>query len=139
MTVLVDSCVIIDIITQDPCFSTWSEWALSQAVQSNQRIVINQIIYAEIASGFASSPSLQNFLKNLGISLENIPWTAAELAGKAYKTYRQNKGARTTTLPDFYIGAHAQVRHYTVLTRNPGEMRTYFTDIKLMTPETHPL
>lgn len=69
---------------------------------------------------------------------EDLPWDAAFLAGWAFVEYRRRGGIRAAPLPDFYIGAHAQARNYRLLTRDPGRYRSYFPDIEIVAPDTHP-
>lgn len=130
---LVDSSVLLDIVTEDPTWYEWSAGAL--AAQADVAILaINPIIYAEISAGFARIEDLEARLPADEVRRDPIPWEAAFLAGKAFVAYRRRGGAKTATPPDFYVGAHAAVRGMTVLTRDPGRLRTYFPTLVLIAP-----
>jgi predicted nucleic acid-binding protein len=131
--VLVDSNVIIDVASGGSPWSGWSESALREAFDRG-RVTINPIIYAELAAGFASREELDRFLGQAAYERENLPWEAAFEAGRAYLAYRRRGGAKTAPLPDFYIGAHALVRGYSLLTRDARRYRTYFPGLELVCP-----
>ena len=132
--VLVDSNVLLDILTVDPMWSEWSSSALSQAADRS-RIVINSIIYAEVSVGFQRIEELEEALPPDWIEREALPYEAAFLAGKAFLSYRKRGGQKRSPLPDFLIGAHASVRRYRLLTRDAKRYRTYFPRVELITPE----
>lgn len=69
---------------------------------------------------------------------EDIPWSSAFLAGRAFLKYRRAGGVRSATLPDFFIVAHAQNNGYAVMTRDAGRYRTYFPQVELIAPEANP-
>ncbi|WP_299820531.1 type II toxin-antitoxin system VapC family toxin [uncultured Jannaschia sp.] len=130
---LVDANVLIDVATDDPHWSDWSSAALAQAGQGG-RLVLNSIIYAEISIAFDQIEDLDALLPEAIFHREDLPWEAAFLAGKAFRNYRRRGGARSLPLPDFYIGAHAAVRGYRLLTRDAARFRTYFPTLDLTTP-----
>ncbi|MFC3058372.1 type II toxin-antitoxin system VapC family toxin [Paenirhodobacter populi] len=131
--VLVDANILIDIATDDPNWGTWSAEALARAGRG-QQLVINPLIYAEVSAAFARIEDLDQLLPPSVFQREDLPWEAGFLAGKAYLGYRRRGGARTSPLPDFYIGAHAAVRDYTLLTRDIARYATYFPTVQLITP-----
>lgn len=131
-TVLVDANVLLDILVPDPAWEEWSSTALAEAAESSL-LAINPIIFAEVSVGFDRIEDLDAALSEEFVR-EALPWDAAFLAGKAFLAYRRQKGARLTPLPDFYIGAHAAVREYTLLTRDAKRYRTYFPTLPLITP-----
>lgn len=96
---------------------------------------MNQVVYAEIAVGFASAERLERTLQGVGLKRLGLPWAAAWRVAEAFRRYRAEGGPRTTPLPDFFIGAHAAVAGLTLLTRDPGRMRTYFPEVALLAPE----
>ncbi len=63
-----------------------------------------------------------------------VPYEAAFLAGKSFLRYRQGGGAKRSSLPDFYIGAHAAVAGYRLLTRDATLYRTYLPKLELIAP-----
>jgi len=132
--VLVDSNVILDIITEDKRWYAWSSEALARFA-TEHLLAINPIIYAEISVGFKRIEELESILPSGYFSKLDLPWEAAFLAGKCFLKYRQNKGKRRSPLPDFYIGAHAAVLKIPLLTRDRGRYETYFPTVKLFSPE----
>lgn len=131
--ILVDTSVIVDVMSQDAEWRDWSEKALKGAAAMGST-VINQIIYAELAARFEREVELDNLLNDAGIGRDRLPWSAAFLAGQAHQIYRRRGGDRRATLPDFFIGAHAAVRQYRLLTRDPRRQRTYFPTLNLICP-----
>lgn len=130
--VLVDSNVILDIFTQDPDWFDWSSAALEHAVDSV--VVINPIIYAEVSVHFSTIEELDFKLPQDVFRRDQLPWSAAFLAGKAYRIYRRNSGVKRSPTPDFYIGAHAAVAGLRLLTRDPTLYRSHFPTVKLLSP-----
>lgn len=131
--VLVDSNVIIDIAEADP---TWREWSATKLAElaDNTVLVINPIIYAEISVGYRSPEELEVVIGIDVFRREPLPWDAAFLAGRCFQIYRRRGGARRSPLPDFFIGAHAAVQGYRLLTRDAGRYRTYFPTVQLIAP-----
>lgn len=131
--VLVDSNVILDVVTEDAEWLDWSADALERCAESG-RLVINPIVYAEVAIGFTAIEELDDALPREYFTREGLPWEAAFLAGRAFLRYRRRGGARVHPLPDFYIGAHAAIAGYTLLTRDARRYRTYFPKLRLIAP-----
>jgi hypothetical protein len=102
---------------------------------SEGQLVINAVIYAEISYRYSSKELLDRELPEDAFMRENVPWTAAFLAGKVYLEYRRRGGQRRSPLPDFFIGAHAAVAGLRLLTRDAARYRTYFPTVELITPE----
>ena len=132
--IFIDANVLIDLIEEDQRWADWSETQLLAARQAGA-MVINVVVYAEIARTFQSPASLDAFLADIGIAVLPIPTAAAYAASVAHRAYRVAGGARTATLPDFFIGAHAQVEGHTLLTRDASRIRTYFPAVPLICPE----
>jgi predicted nucleic acid-binding protein len=131
--VLVDSNVILDIAYEDPQWRGWSEAAIEQAAE-DALLIINPIIYAEVSIGYAQVEHVEAVMPADRFRREALPYEAAFLAGKAFADYRRRGGSRTSPLPDFYIGAHAAVRRYRLLTRDAARYRTYFPAVELVAP-----
>jgi predicted nucleic acid-binding protein len=131
--VLVDSNVLLDIMTEDPRWFSWSADALARAAET-MRLVINPIIYAEVSIRYSRIEDLNDALPLTFVEREPLPYEAAFLAGKAFLIYRKHSGVRRSPLPDFFIGAHASIARYTLLTRDAGRYRTYFPKLPLITP-----
>lgn len=133
--ILVDSNVLLDISTGDPRWSRWSSDALANAADEAV-LVINPLIYAEVSIGFDRIEDLEEALDETIFCREPIPYEAAFLAGKSFLAYRKRGGGRSSPLPDFYIGAHAAVAGYRLLTRDAARYRTYYPTVELITPDT---
>lgn len=132
-SVLVDSNILLDISTDDPDWAPWSNKALQNA-GLQARLVINPIIYAELSVGHSRVETLDALLPANIFQREALPWSAAFLAGKAFLAYRRRGGSRRSPLPDFYIGAHAAIAGYRLLTRDKGRYATYFPTVDLISP-----
>lgn len=131
--VLVDSNVLLDVLTEDAEWYDWSATALSD--QGDRSVlVINPIIYAEVSVRFERIEDVDAAFPVDAFRRDPLPWEAAFLAGKAFMTYRRRKGTKHAPLPDFYIGAHAAIAGLALLTRDPKRYETYYPSIKLISP-----
>lgn len=133
-TTLVDSSVVLDVLTDDPVWADWSGQVLADA-RDRGRLVINPIVYAEVSTGFARIEDLDEAVPEADFGREPLPYEAGFLAGKAFLAYRRRGGTRQSPLPDFYIGAHAAVRGYRLLARDVARYRTYFPSVELIAPQ----
>lgn len=132
---LVDSNILLDVLTEDPRWMDWSIEALAEAAEAGP-LYINPIIYSEVSIRFTTVEALDGALPSQDYRREAIPWAAAFLAGKVFLDYHQNKGTKPTTLPDFFIGAHAAVADLELLTRDVSRYHTYFPTVELVSPGT---
>ncbi len=132
--ILVDSNIILDIATSDPRWSDWSAWALEMEANRSS-LVINPIIFAEVSIGYQRIEDLERIIPATTFRREALPYEAAFLAGKAFVQYRKRGGAKAAPLPDFYIGAHAAIARFRLLTRDANRYRTYFPTIEVIAPE----
>lgn len=130
---LIDTNVIIDVLKNDPLWISWSTNNLTQCADSGP-LVINPVIYAELAVGFSSMSDLDAALPSALWERRPLSWEASYLAGQAFREYRRRGGPRTSTLPDLYIGAQASVENLVVVTRDPARIRTCFPSVRLITP-----
>ena len=130
---LLDSNVLIDVISSDPVWAHWSMQQMQEAGEDGD-LAINQIIFGEVCASFEHLEEIDAALPADTYTREDVPWAAAFLASRAFRTYRRNGGTRTSLLPDFFIGAHAAVLGYRLLTRDPSKYRSYFPDVRLITP-----
>jgi predicted nucleic acid-binding protein len=130
---LVDSNVLLDVITRDERWFGWSSEAIARLADDHM-LVINPVIYAEVSIGFTRIEDLEQALPAELIERRPVPWEAAFLAGKCFLRYRRRGGARRSPLPDFFIGAHAAVSDLPLLTRDPARYRTYFPTVQLIAP-----
>jgi hypothetical protein len=131
--VLVDTNVLVDVAEHDP---QWWSWSISQmrGLSLTHSLIINAIIYAELASVYSSSAILDQKIATMNLVFEHIPRHAAFLAGKAYVLYRRQHGTRSNVLPDFFIGAHAAVLGCPLLTRDTCRYAAYFPSVRLIAP-----
>ena len=130
---LVDSNVLLDVLTEDKEWFEWSAAVLADAADRGA-IVINPIIYAEVSAAFEQVEDLDAALPSLYYRRVPLPWESAFLAGQCFVKYRRRGGARWSPMPDFYIGAHAAIAGLTLLTRDPRRYRTYFPTLRLIAP-----
>lgn len=130
---LVDSNVLLDILTEDPIWLAWSIDALAEAAEAGP-LHINPIVYSEVSVRFTSVEALDAAIPPQDFRRDPIPFAAAFLAGKVFLDYLRNAGTRSTALPDFYIGAHAAVADLRLLTRDVGRYRTHFPTVRLHAP-----
>ena len=130
---LVDSSVLLDVLTEDAEWLDWSSAMLERAAHAGP-LTINPIIYAEVSAGFIRIEDLDDALPPAYWRREELPWTAGFLAGHAYVQYRRRGGTRRSPMPDFYIGAHAAVADLTLLTRDARQYRDYFPSLRIIAP-----
>jgi len=130
---LFDTNVLLDIATGDPIWLPWSEGQFRAAVTRGP-VLINPVIYAELAPAFASMAELDHWLDPGVFQRLPLPYSAGWLASQAWLIYRKSGGTRTSPLPDFYIGAHAAVENRTLVTRDVSRYRTYFPNLVLIAP-----
>jgi predicted nucleic acid-binding protein len=131
--ILVDTNVLLDVLEDDAEWSDWSQDRLDSA-SATDTLAINPVIYSELSIGFARIEELEAVIKEASLSIEDIPREALFLAGKAFLRYRRSRGIKRGVLPDFYIGAHAAIMEWPVLTRDVGRYRTYFPTVSLIAP-----
>lgn len=130
---LVDTNVLLDVVTND---TNWADWSIArlEAAGLAGPLLINGVIYAELAVRYERIEMLDAFVEEAGLELASIPPPALFLAGKVFTQYRRAGGSRSGVLPDFFIGAQAAVQDLPLLTRDVGRYRTYFPKVRLITP-----
>ena len=134
---LVDTNVLLDVVEMRPQWFEWSSRMLLDA-RRNGEVVLNPVVYAEASLPYESESAFLKFVDDAGFFKEDLPWACGFLAAKAYMRYRERGGEKNSTLPDFFIGAHAHVKSYRLLTRDVGRFRTYFPELDIIAPDTHP-
>lgn len=132
--VLVDSNVLLDLMTRDARWSAWSAAEVERAAD-RFRLAINPVIYAEVSVRYSRIEDLDAALPKAMFDREAIPYEAAFLAGKSFLAYRRRGGTKRSPLPDFFIGAHAAIAGYRLLTRDAARYRTYFPRLRLIAPD----
>lgn len=130
---LVDTNVILDVLTRDPAWFDWSAAAIERCGDQGE-LMINPIIYAELAVGFERIEELDDAIPEPDWVRRPLPWSAGFLAGRCFGQYRRRGGTRPAPLPDFYIGAHAAVEGLVIVTRDMARYRTYFPRVGLVAP-----
>ena len=133
--IFIDSCILLDLFTDDPHWANWSETILDQYSQTNS-LYINSIVYTEVSIGFNKIEEMEQAIEAIGIKVLEIPREALFLAGKIFLKYRKNQGTKNAPLPDFFIGAHATVSSFDLITRDITKFRTYFPQVKLIHPNS---
>ncbi|HSU06116.1 MAG TPA: type II toxin-antitoxin system VapC family toxin [Acetobacteraceae bacterium] len=131
--ILVDSNVLLDLMTEDTHWFSWSAEAVASAAE-RFRLVVNPIIYAEVSVRYSRIEDLEAAIPKAIFDREPLPYEAAFLAGKSFVAYRQRGGMKRSPLPDFFIGAHAAISGYRLLTRDAARYRTYFPGLSLIAP-----
>lgn len=131
--ILADSCVLIDVIEEDPVWGGWSQSALDEWGRRGP-VCINPVVYAELSPDYDRPAALDAILERAGIEYREIPREALFLAARVHQAYRRRGGERSGVLPDFFIGAHARVLNLPLLTRDPRRFRAAFPDLVLVTP-----
>ena len=132
--VFVDSCILLDLFTDDDTWGDWSENILDRYSQTNS-LYINSIVYTEISIGFTNIEEVEKAISALDIKVLEMPREALFLTGKVFLKYRKNKGTKNSPLPDFFIGAHASVSKLDLITRDSAKYKTYFPHVKLIHPD----
>lgn len=130
---LVDTNVLVDVLEDAP---QWADWSIGQlrAQSRVHRLVINPVIYAELSLTFSTVEALDEVLAGMQLPVLEMPRPALFLAGKAFAQYRHRGGAKSNVLADFFIGAHAAVAGWPILTRDGGRYQSYFPTVNLVTP-----
>ena len=130
---LVDTNVLVDVLQNDP---QWADWSIAQLRAQAQlhALAINPVIYAELSLSFSTFEALDRVVATMELAMHAVPRPALFLAGKAYLQYRRRGGAKAQVLPDFFIGAHAAVEGWPLLTRDASRFRTYFPSLEVVAP-----
>ena len=131
--ILVDTNVLLDVVTSNPQWADWSQNQL-EAAAVKEKLAINAVVYAELSIGFLRIEEVEAVLAGTRITIEVIPREASFLAGKAFQRYKARGGTRTGVLPDFFIGAHAAVLGIPLLTRDARRYADYFPKLELLAP-----
>jgi predicted nucleic acid-binding protein len=130
---LVDTNVLVDVLQND---AQWADWSTAQlrAQASLHQLVINPVVYAEMSLSFSTMEALDNAVTTMALELREIPRPALFLAAKAFVQYRRSGGSKQQVLPDFFIGAHAAVQGWPLLTRDASRFRSYFPTLEVLAP-----
>jgi len=132
--ILVDTNVLLDVVTRDPAWVDWSKHQLEAAALRDQ-LAINQVVYSELSVGFTAIEQVEEVLGLVGIAIAQMSRPALFMAGRVFQEYRRRGGSRTGVLPDFFIGAQAAVLRAQLITRDAGRYRSYFPTVELIAPD----
>ena len=131
--ILVDTNILVDVVTDDPFWADWSQQQLTLAAARDE-LAINDIVYAELSVRYTTIEELDAMIREASLVSAAIPRPALFLAAKAFQRYRSAGGVKTGVLPDFFIGAHAVISDSLLITRDAARYRTYFPRIALIAP-----
>jgi predicted nucleic acid-binding protein len=138
--ILLDTNVVIDAQNEGSPFYTWSNQVIAEGI-STDGVGINAITLAELCSAArADSEKVQAELHSADISIIDLPARAAAICGRAYRRYRlarRRSGAGkapSVPLPDFFIGAQAELMGWKLATRDVERYRLYFPAVELIEP-----
>ena len=137
--ILFDTNVIIDILDEA---EPQHEWALKQLASAvlGEGAVVSAITVAELCAGDRRPEEVESDLHNWGMQIADVPAASAATCGKAYRRYtsaRRSSGGSAppkTPLPDFFIGAQAEIMGWKIATRDEERFKKYFPKVALVTP-----
>jgi predicted nucleic acid-binding protein len=130
---LVDTNVLIDILSVEMGRRSSAADAI-ETLSGRGPVIINEIVYAELAGQYSSRSHLDAAVQGLRLDFEWVPKPALYQAGQAFRAYRRAGGPRTSILPDFFIGAHAETAGIPILTRDARRYHSYFPGVELIAP-----
>lgn len=131
----VDSSVLFDVLGNHADYRDRSERFLRAAL-SDGALVVCPVVWAEVRAFFDRTDIMNHLFLEAGIRFDPFDRECADVAGALWGEYRRNGGSRKRILSDFLIGAHALVRGATLLTRDRGFYREYFTGLRLFDAKT---
>jgi predicted nucleic acid-binding protein len=131
--ILVDTNILVDVVTDDPLWADWSQQQLILAAARDE-LAINDIVYAELSVRYTTLEELDAMIREANLISAAIPRPALFLAAKAFQRYRSAGGVKTGVVPDFFIGAHAVISDSQLITRDAARYRSYFPGIALIAP-----
>jgi predicted nucleic acid-binding protein len=132
MSVLVDTNIILDILTDD---KSWADWSIAQLDKyCSEGLVINPVVYAELCFGSPSAEFVDGIVREFRLNLQEIPRQGLFLAAKAFEQYKSRSGTKRSALPDFFIGGHAEASGLRLLTRDVKRVGSYFPNVRLLCP-----
>lgn len=156
MITAVDTNIILDILIPDDPFGESSKNLLDRHL-SEGKLILCEVVYAELAAHFPSEADLKKFLAETGMLLVCSNEKSLYIAGSRWAEYARqgNKNQfscntcgsvfavtcpeckavvskRFHVLADFLIGAHALAHGDCLLSRDLGVYKTYFSDLKVV-------
>lgn len=128
----VDWSVLLDVLCDDLDYAERS-LALLRGAVAEGRLLVCETVVAEIRPAL-NETELRRFLQDWNISLLPSSLETALLAGEHFAAYLERRGGSRRVLPDFLVGAHAQLHADRLLARDRGYYRDYFRGLKVLTP-----
>jgi hypothetical protein len=98
------------------------------------------VTVAELCAGDWHPEEVKSDLHNWGVQIADIPAASAAVCGRAYRRYvtaRRDSGGSEPPkmpLPDFFIGAQAEIMGWKIATRDQHRFKKYFPAVELITP-----
>jgi len=136
MPVLVDTNVLVDVLTDDP---RWADWSIEHLeANSAAGLLINPVIYGELCFGSPSVEFADDVVRRFALTYQEIPRQGLFRAAKAFARYKGRKGTKASVLPDFFIGGHAEAAAIPLLTRDTKRLSSYFPSVTLICPQHQP-
>ena len=132
--VAVDTSVLLAIFKGESRGELWLETLQSAAEAAS--LLLSSVVLAEVRSFFPSEDACRKALRDLDLRHSPLTENASLLAGTIFRTYRREGGPRTTIMPDFLVAAHAATQADSLATEDRGYLRTYFPNIRLLSPST---
>ena len=137
--ILLDTNVLI--YAADPV-GPLGEWArnLIEDAVSGEGAAANAICLAEVCAGDGHPETVAERMRDWGVAILDVPAAAAETCAVAYRRYlerrrhRSDSDAPGTPLPDFFIGAHAEVMGWSLATADNARFTTYFPSVPIIAP-----
>ena len=136
---LLDSNVLIYASDPGSARSAWARRTIARGV-STDGAAVNAVCLAELCVGEEDPGTLAHRIRGWGVETLDVPAAAAEVCAAAYRVYRERrrrqsgKGSPRTPLPDFFVGAHAQVMGWALATADTDRIRAYFPNVRLVAP-----
>ena len=137
--ILLDTNIIIDAHYGSAIERNRARNLISSAV-INEGAAISSVSLAELYAGPDPGLTIEEEIRHTGVAIFDIPVAAAPICGRAYRKYRvarrKSGGGKGSSipLPDFFIGAHAELMGWELATRDSERFRLYFPKVKLIEP-----
>ena len=137
--ILLDTNVLIYAFEPESRFHQWGRETIADAV-AGEGAAINAVSLAEICVGDADPATVADRVRSWGIEILDIPVAAAEVSARAIQLYLRRKQTSMSEarvgvpLPDFFIGAQAEIMGWKLATADQGRFKTYFPSVEFETP-----
>ena len=136
---LLDTNVLIYASDAKSSHCRWARRMIAEGV-SGAGAAVNAVSLAEVCVGDAEPQTVADRIRSWGVAVLDVPAAASDVCARAYLSYRvrrkadSGKDAPALPLPDFFIGAHAQIMGWSLATADESRFKTYFPVVPLRTP-----